>query len=260
MEPAEPLAAVARGLGALALDALLPGRCLRCGAIVGAAGALCAACWDAMSFIAPPLCARCGQPFEVDPMGAVECAACLAEPPAYRRARAVFRYDAASRDLILRFKHADRTSAAPHMAQWMARAGAELLAEADAIVPVPLHRWRLWRRRYNQAALLALALARLAGKPCIPDALVRVRATPSQGLMGRSQRRRNVRGAFHAARGADIAGRRVLLIDDVLTSGATVDECVRALERGGAECVDVLTLARVVLAPDYENAPDGLYS
>jgi ComF family protein len=213
-----------------------------------------------MSFIAAPVCQRCGQPFEFDLSAGALCGACIADPPAYDRARAVFRYDEASRSLILRFKHGDRTAAAPSFGRWMARAGAELLAEAEVIVPVPLHRWRLWRRRYNQAALLSIAVARMAGLPCVPDALVRVRATPSQGLLGRSQRRRNVQGAFRLRRPKVIEGRRVLLIDDVLTSGATVGECARALMRAGALAVDVLTLARVVLTPDFEIAQDGLYS
>ncbi len=247
-------------IGTIALDALLPGRCLRCGAIVADAGALCPGCWEAMNFIAPPLCACCGQPFEIDPAGDSLCAACLADPPRYRRARAVFRYDDASRPLVLRFKHGDRTGAAPSFARWLARAGSELLADTDVILPVPLHPWRLWRRRYNQAALLALALARLTGRACAPDALARVRATPSQGMLGRGQRRRNVQGAFRVKHPEAVEGRRVLLIDDVLTSGATVGECVRVLLRGRASAVDVLTLARVVLAQDYEIAEDRLYS
>jgi ComF family protein len=172
----------------------------------------------------------------------------------------VFRYDDASRALVLRFKHGDRTGAVPHFARWMARAGAALLAEAEVIVPVPLHPWRLWRRRYNQAAMLALAVAREAEKSCVPDALARIRATPSQGRLGRGQRTRNVRGAFRLRRPEAVEGRRVLLVDDVLTTGATVEECVRVLKRGGAADVDVLTLARVVLVPDFEIAENTLYS
>ncbi len=241
-------------------DFLLPGRCLRCGIVVSETGALCSSCWEGMSFIAAPHCDRCGQPFEVDPVGGGICASCIADPPAYARARSVFRYDDASRALILRFKHGDRTGAAPHFARWMARAGGELLAGDPVLVPVPLHPWRLWRRRYNQAAMLAQAIAKQAGKPCIPDALVRVRATPSQGRLGRGQRRRNVKGAFQVKRAGAIEGNRVILVDDVLTTGATVDECVRVLQRGGASQVDVLTLARVVLIPDFEIAENTLYS
>jgi ComF family protein len=160
----------------------------------------------------------------------------------------VFRYDDASRSLILRYKHADQTASTPPFARWMARAGAELLAEADLIVPVPLHRWRLFLRRYNQAALLANALAGLSGVHCRPDLLRRPWHTPSQGGLGRRQRRENVRGAFRLQRGEAVKGKRVLLIDDVLTTGATCEECARTVLAAGAEAVDVLTLARVVLA------------
>ena len=238
-------AAVLRVMGGRTLDLLLPPRCLACGSVVAAGGALCPACWEGIGFVAPPLCARCGQSFDLDPGEGAVCGACAARAPAFDRARAVFRYDAASRGLILRFKHGDRTGSAPHFARWLARAGAELLEDADVLVPVPLHRWRLLARRYNQAALLALALARLSGIACAPDALTRVRATPSQGTLGRGRRRANVRGAFALARPQAVAGRRVLLIDDVLTSGATVGECARVLLAGGASAVDVLTLARV---------------
>lgn len=254
---------LAQGLirvSAMAVETFLPGRCFRCGAVVDGAGALCPPCWESMTFITAPHCDRCGQPFEVDPAGGFLCGQCMADPPPYTRARAVFRYDDASRILILRFKHGDRTAAAPQFARWMARAGSELLAEAQVVVPVPLHRWRLWRRRYNQAALLAQALGKQANIRCVPDVLGRIRATPSQGKLGRGQRRRNVQGAFRLRREAAVRGKRVLLIDDVLTSGATVGECVRVLLRGGAERVEVLTLARVVLSQGFESGIDSLYS
>jgi ComF family protein len=228
--------------------------------VVGDAGALCGECWKRIRFIGAPLCDRCGEPFEFDRVGAELCVSCMTDPPIYQRARAVFRYDEASRTLVLRFKHGDRTGAAPHFARWMARAGSELLAEADLLVPVPLHRWRLWRRRYNQAAMLAMALAKHTNRPALPDALERSRATPSQGTLGRGQRARNVQGAFRLRRPEAVNGRRVLLIDDVLTSGATVGECARTLLKGGARQVDVLSLARVVLTPDFEIAAETLYS
>jgi ComF family protein len=236
-----------------ALDLLLPPRCLACGAVVDEPAGLCASCWSKAGFIAPPHCQRCGLAFEIasgpgDAMaGPVECAACALHPPAYRRARAALNYDDRAKALVLRLKHADATHSAPSLARFMARAGGDLLAECDAIAPVPLHRWRLMWRRYNQAALLALALGRIAGKPVLPDLLVRKRATPSQGRLGPAERRANVKGAFAVAkrRAAAIAGKRVLLVDDVLTTGATVEECTRALLRAGAASVDVLTLARV---------------
>ena len=242
------LSSVFRRTLGLILDVLIPPRCLSCGALAEIQGALCAHCWDAITFLGPPACLRCGQPFDIDAGGAAICGRCLLDPPRYRRARAVFRYDGASKGLVLGFKHADRTGRAPYFARWMARAGADLLAEADIIVPVPLHPWRLFLRRYNQSALLANALADLSGIPCCPDALVRVRHTPKQGAMGRRQRRANLHGAIGLKRADRMRGRHVLLIDDVLTSGATVEECVRVLQKGGAASVDVLTLARVVRA------------
>lgn len=238
------------------LDLVLPPRCLRCGGLVAEPGALCGACFAVATFITAPLCARCGAPFAdawddtEGPAGgdALVCRACRRTPPAYDRARAVMVYDDHSRPLLLAFKHGDRTDAARPLGAWMARAGAPLLAAADLVVPVPLHRWRLWRRRYNQAALLAGALARQGDRPWDPMALKRVRATPSQGALGWSERHTNVRGAFQVACPDRVKGRRVLLVDDVLTTGATVEECARALRRAGASGVDVLTVARVVAA------------
>ncbi len=240
----------ARSVADAALDLLLPPRCLACGVMVEKNGLLCPTCWSRLGFIAPPLCDSCGLPFAFAVAERTRCAACVAEPPPFDRARAALVYDDASRRLILGFKHADRTEAAPAFARWLARAGAPLLDDAEVIVPVPLHRWRLLRRRYNQAALLAVAVGRLARRPVIPDLLVRRRSTPSQGGLGRKGRARNVAGAFalRPGRADRIRGRRVLLIDDVHTTGATVGECVRALRRSGAAAVDVLTLARVTLA------------
>ncbi|PKU26654.1 ComF family protein [Telmatospirillum siberiense] len=244
------LFAAFRRWAGVVIDVLIPPRCLSCGGVTEAQGTLCPSCWEGITFLGPPFCLRCGLPFEVDTGGAMICARCLSDPPRYRRARAVFRYDGASKGLVLGLKHADRVGRAPYFARWMARAGMELLAEADLIVPVPLHRWRLFQRRYNQSALLANGLSKLSGVPCRPDALIRVRHTPKQGSMGRRQRRANLHGAIHLNRHAEVKGRHVLLIDDVLTSGATVEECVRVLRGGGAAVVDVLTLARVVRPGD----------
>lgn len=230
------------------LDVLLPPRCLSCGGAVDMQGNLCPSCWQRATFLGPPLCACCGLPFEfeVDPQSL--CGACHRQPPQFARARAAMVYDEGSRAALLGFKHRDQTHAAMPFARWMVRAGAEILADADLLVPVPLHRWRLFRRRYNQAGMLALAIGRLTGIAVAADALARTRATPSQGGLDRSARARNVRGAFvvRPTRSARIRGRRAVLIDDVMTTGATVQECARVLRRGGAESVDVLTLARVV--------------
>ncbi len=230
------------------LDVLLPPRCIMTGRIVERQGAVDAEAWQRLVFIAEPLCDRCGVPF---PFGVEEgawCGACLQREPAFGRARAALVYDETSRDMILRFKHADQTHAVHSFLPWVTRAGAVLLEQADLVVPVPLHRWRLLRRRYNQAALLAQAVGRLKSVPCVPDLLMRRRATDSQGHMTAKERRRNVRSAFtvHPARKEQVAGRRILLVDDVLTTGATVEECAKALRRAGALTVDVLALARVV--------------
>ncbi|HYL33979.1 MAG TPA: ComF family protein [Stellaceae bacterium] len=235
-----------RRVGATVLDLLLPPRCLKCGAEIAGDGALCAECWRGITFLQPPCCARCGLPFEVDLGPEAICGACAGETPAYSRARAALRYDEASRTLVLGFKHGDKLQLAPALGRFMRQAGAELLASCDVIVPVPLHWTRLFARRYNQAAVLAHAVARGSGLPVVADLLQRRRATPSQGRSGRAERRRNVRGAFVLKKGRSAVGRRVLLIDDVLTTGATVSECARVLLESGATAVDVLTLARTV--------------
>lgn len=229
----------------LVVDALLPPRCLACGTIVGTAGLLCGPCWGGLAFIAGPQCACCGLPFPVDAGEGALCGACHADPPAFAAARAAVIYDDASRPLILGFKHGDRTHGAAAFARWMARAGAAIVAETDIVVPVPLHRWRLFTRRYNQSALLAKALGLAAGLPVVVDALARRRATPSQGGLDRAARFANVRGAFAVRRRGGIEGRRVLLVDDVLTTGATAEACAKTLLRAGARAVSVLTLARV---------------
>jgi ComF family protein len=231
------------------LDLLFPPLCMSCKARLFEPHALCASCWRAMSFIDGPLCARCGMPFDIDPGGETICGPCHAKAPDFNRARALFRYDDASKRLILGFKHGDRLDSAPAFARWLERTGRPLLAEADLIVPVPLHRGRLWKRRYNQAAILAKGLARLSGRTHDPLLLIRKRATPSQGEMSSAKaRRRNVLGAFGVSpRKADeLRGRNILLVDDVFTTGATLNACARALKRAGAARVDALTLARVV--------------
>jgi ComF family protein len=250
-QPMPPVAALTAGLkksGTRLLDIVLPPRCLKCGATVDAVGALCATCWPAVAFLAPPHCAACGLPFEFDLGPDALCGACARERPVFDRARAAFRYDEGSKDLILRFKHADRTDSAPAFARWIVRAGDALVAETDLVTGVPLHWVRLFTRRYNQAALLASALAQLAGKPAVNDLLVRRKRTPSQGGLGANARRRNVAGAFivHPRHRALLADKRVLLVDDVLTTGATVSACASVMLRAGARAVDVLTLARVV--------------
>ncbi|HYM30928.1 MAG TPA: ComF family protein [Candidatus Cybelea sp.] len=250
IERLRPAAAVVAAGGRLFLDALLPPQCLNCREPVDRPGHLCGRCWSGIDFIVGLCCDACGLPFDYDVGEAALCGACLRRRPFYDRARAVFRYGEESRRLILSFKHADRLDGARTFGVWLARAGADLVRDADVIAPVPLHAWRLLRRRYNQSAVLAHALGRQAGKPVAADLLRRVRSTPSQAGLNFRERRRNVRNAFavRPGRAAAVSGKRVVLIDDVLTTGATVEACARALRASGAAGVDVLTLARVVRA------------
>ena len=212
------------------------------------AGGFSADAWSRIAFLDGPVCDGCGTPFEYDP--GARCAACLAKPRAFDAARAACLYDETSRDPILKLKHADRLDLAPMFARWLSRTARDLIDEADAIVPVPLHPLRLLRRRYNQAAEIARPLAALTGTPYLPDALVRRRATATQGGKSGSGRRRNVAGAFEVppARVKQVAGLRILLIDDVRTPGATAEGCARALKAAGAARVDLAVVARVQAA------------
>jgi ComF family protein len=236
-----------------ALDIALPTLCVACREPVDGEG-VCAECWAKLSFIEPPYCPRLGIPFVYDPGPELLSMEAIANPPAYQRARAAVRYDDVARTLVHALKFHDRTDLAPTMGRWMARAGRQLLAEADVLVPVPLHWRRGWSRRYNQSGALARAIGRQSGVKVAAEALRRVRATEQQIGLSRAQRASNVQGAFKVApdRMADIQGRRVVLIDDVLTSGATSDTCARALLRAKAAQVDVLVFARVV---DSHKAP-----
>jgi ComF family protein len=233
-----------------ALDAVLPPLCGSCRAPIADAGGLCPACWAQVSFLAPPWCDRLGIPFVHDPGPGVLSMEAIADPPAYGRARAAVRYDGVARDLVHRLKYGDRIDLAASMGRWMARAGRELLDDADALVPVPLHWRRLWGRRFNQAAVLARAAAADRGLLVLTAALGRRRATAQQVGLSRSAREANVQGAFTVTADgkAAIRDKRLVLVDDVLTSGATVDACARVLLRAGARNVDVLVFARVVAA------------
>ncbi len=234
-----------------ALDLLFPPLCVACRAPVGGGG-FCGDCWGRITFLDGPACGCCGIPFPVD-LGAADslCAACHARRPAFDTARAILAYDEHSRGAVLTLKHADRLDLVPGFARWLARVGRPALADSDLIVPVPLHRWRLWARRYNQSAELARRLGRDWNLPDDPFALVRTRATRSQGDMPSAKaRRRNVQSAFKVSEPDRVKGQRVLLVDDVLTTGATAESCARALRRAGASRVHVLALARVVRAAE----------
>lgn len=245
-------AGAARALGRAALDAIYPPICLACRAATAETGALCPQCWRQMRFIERPFCDRLGTPFEQDLGPGLLSPQAIADPPVFARARAVARFeDGPARQLVHRLKYSDRGELAAPMGRWMARAGADILAGADALVPAPLHALRLWTRRFNQAAALAQAVSREGGPPCEPFLLSRVKATLSQVGLSRAQRADNMQGAFRASAQAQarLKGRRIVLVDDVLTSGATANAAARALLRGGAAQVDVLVFARVVTNP-----------
>ncbi|MEJ0050427.1 MAG: ComF family protein [Methylovirgula sp.] len=241
-----------RGVAGCALDIVFPPSCLACRKAVAVHGALCPVCWRQVGFIEKPYCERLGTPFAYDlGVPGLQSPEAMANPPVYQRARAVARFeDGPVRALIHRLKYGDRMELAKPLGLWMARAGAELLAEAVLLIPVPLHRRRLIWRQFNQANALAEVVGRASGKKVDPFALARVKRTVPQVGLTRSQRADNVQGAFKVPEGGSLAimGRKVLLIDDVLTSGATLNAAARALLRGGAARVDVLVFARVVSA------------
>jgi len=240
-------AAALRAALAACADLIVPPCCLVCRARVGAHHLLCATCWREVSFIRPPLCDVLGIPLPFDTGERTVSAAAVAHPPAYDRARAVAHYSGAMRTLVHQLKYADRHDARTLLGRWLADAGRELLPGIDVIVPVPLSRLRLLQRQFNQAAVVGGELSRQTGIPTDPLLLTRTRSTRSQVGMTRDQRRRNVAGAFAvpARRRAALRGRNVLLIDDVITTGATVEACARTLKRAGAARVHVLALALV---------------
>lgn len=226
-------------------DVIYPPACAACGLPVATNGSLCAPCWRSVRFIERPYCEVLGLPFSYDPGPGMLSAEAIADPPPFDRLRAVASHEGAVRDLVHRLKYGDRTDLAPMMARWMWRAGQEALAQADAIVPVPLHRWRLFSRQYNQSAELGRALAQLSGKPMVSSVLVRIKRTQKQVGLSAKGRADNVKGAFKVLerRRDAVLGRKLVLIDDVYTTGATVNAASRALKRAGAAEVTVLTFA-----------------
>jgi ComF family protein len=229
-------------------DFLLPPVCISCRTRIGSHGLLCGACFARIDFIAPPLCDRLGVPLPFEAGEKLLSAAAIASPPVYDRARAAAHYSDTMRELIQSFKYRDRHEGLPLFARWLKKAGAELLADADLILPVPLYATRLWRRRFNQSAMLAVALGRLSALPVDCFVLKRVRRTASQVGLTADQRRRNVSGAFRVDKdkAPQVKGKKLLVVDDVITTGATAEACARVLKRAGAARVDVLALARVV--------------
>ena len=241
----KPNLAHLRAPGRALLDLILPPRALDHGAATQTAG-LSAEAWQQIRFLEAPVCDGCGAPFEHDLGEGVRCAACSSRPRVFSRARAACLYDDASRDLVLQLKHADRTELAGLLSRWLSRAAAELIEDADLITPVPMRPLRLLRRRYNQAAELARPLARRWRRRYAPQVLERLKEGGQAGKSA-SGRRRAVAGAFQVPERSKrlVEGRRVLVVDDVMTTGATAEACARALLRAGASAVDVAVVARV---------------
>ncbi len=240
------LGAGAQRLAGAALDLVYPPSCLVCRAACAREAALCPACWRAIFFIERPFCERLGVPFAADLGPGVISPQAAADPPVYDRARAVAVFgEGPARELVHQLKYGDRPELARPMGRWMARAGRDVLAGADVLVPVPLHWRRLLQRRFNQAAALAAEVSQASGLPVEAARLARVKATAPQVGLSRAARAENLQGAFRAPKGA-FAGRRVVLVDDVATSGATLNAAARALRRAGASGVDALVFARVV--------------
>lgn len=229
------------------VDLVFPPRCPLCGQGIGAQTGLCMTCWTTLAIPGEPACGSCSRPFgEAMPAGGT-CAPCLAAPPRHAGIAAATLYNDTSRKLVLAFKHGSRLGLAPMMAGLIL----PKLSSVDCewlIVPVPLHRWRLWKRGYNQAAELGKAIARRTGAQLCLDALERCKSTPSLGGLGKNARKRALSGAIRMRHGreAQVGGKKVVLVDDVLTSGATSNACVTSLKRAGAECVVIACFARVL--------------
>lgn len=241
---------------------LFPPTCPGCRRHVAAPGTLCPRCWGGLRFLEKPWCAVLGTPFPYEVEEGALSPQAIARPPVFDRARAAVAYRGAAARIVRALKYADRADLAPPMARWMARAGAELLAEADLILPVPLHRRRFWARRFNQSAELGRALARETGLPFAPDAVTRRRHTRPQVGLTRGQRERNLQGAFSVPPEAAprLRGRRVLVVDDVFTTGSTVNAVASVLKRVGAGGVDVLTFAMVLPGEAWEDGSGGFWA
>jgi ComF family protein len=229
------------------VDIVTPPKCLACRADVLQGASLCTACWQKLTYLEEPVCDMLGTPFAYDEGSGALSAAALADTPLWDRARAAVLFDDAAKGLVHALKYRDVSEAGLFMARMMARAGRDLVAEADVIVPVPLHRSRLWKRRFNQAAFLAKPIAAVGSKTMAIDILMRKRATKQQVGLNAEARRKNVRKAFEVPfeKSGLVSGKTVLLIDDVRTTGATLAACAEALKKAGAARVTVLTFALV---------------
>ncbi len=229
-------------------DLIYPPRCPLCGAAIAAQTGLCGTCWGDLAIPGDPCCSSCQRPFPEGVAAQSLCAPCLADPPRHDGVAAGTLYNEASRKLVLAFKHGRRIAMAPMLARLIAARLPDEIGAGWIMVPVPLHRWRLWRRGFNQAALLAGELARLRGADLLVDGLVRRKQTPSLGGLGKAARARALSGAIavNLRRAEGIRGAKLVLVDDVLTSGATSHACVSVLKRAGAKKVVVACFARVL--------------
>jgi ComF family protein len=250
------LSAALRGAARAAFDFALPPRCPACGIVTADPHRFCLACWQGLHFLGEPCCARCGLPFEHETGDLAECGRCLAEPPRFDRLRAAVAYGDIARRVALKLKYSGRPGVAETLARLMQRhlEAGEGESAPPLLVPVPLHRWRIWQRGYNQSALIARVLSRRTGLPLAADLLRRTKATPPLRGLGRRERALAVRAAFavDALDAPKLRGRRIVLVDDVFTSGATAAACARALKQAGAARVEVLCWARVIASdPDY---------
>lgn len=239
---------IALKMGQKTLDFILPPLCLQCHTLVLQQGGLCASCWQKISFISKPFCKSCGFPFDLPLELESICGPCAREKPPFTRARAAVYYNEISKPLILRFKHGDALHMTPLFTEWLYQAGQDLFEQAEYIAPIPLHWSRLVYRGYNQAAILSHKLSKKTKITHAPDLLKRKKRTPSQGTLTAKERDKNVSNAFKLNKKYDqfVRDKHILLIDDVLTSGATVQACAKVLKKSGAKQVDILTLARVI--------------
>ncbi|OCO99633.1 MULTISPECIES: ComF family protein [unclassified Ensifer] len=247
LNPEEGWGRVLGGLASGAADLVYPPVCCGCGRLIGRHRSVCAACWATLPLIERPFCDILGTPFSVDHGPGALSPEAIANPPVFDRLRSVAIHEGIARDLVHGLKYRDRTDLAPMMAEWMIRASDGAVASADVIIPVPLHAFRLWGRRFNQSAELARAISRLSGRPYQP-VLKRIRRTSRQVGLGLRAREENVRGAFSVPESGKpgLSGKSVVLVDDVYTTGATVSAATRALKRAGAGPVTVLTFARAM--------------
>ena len=227
------------------VDFALPPRCPGCGTIVDGDHRFCMPCWRAVEFLGSPACLQCALPLPFQDAEDVRCAACIARPPAFDRAFAAAAYGELTRRLALKLKYGTKPATALTIAKLMQRN--VVPRDGALLVPVPLHRWRIWRRGYNQSALIATALSRATGTPVSLRLLHRTRGTPPLKAMNQARRRETVRGAFAVDRGdVDLGGRTILLVDDVYTTGSTADACAKVLKKAGAGAVELHVWARVV--------------